>query len=126
MNTLDIGKLGEDAATVYLKKNGYRIVERNLHVSHNEIDIIVKDKTYLVFVEVKARSTDATLYSDYGSPASAVNKAKQRRTLDAARKYLATSTHSRLQPRFDVIEVYIDKNEFKILKINHIINAFGA
>ncbi|MBE6535198.1 MAG: YraN family protein [Ruminococcaceae bacterium] len=126
MSTIEIGKFGEDSATSYLKKNGYRIVDRNVHVSHNEIDIIARDKTYLVFVEVKTRSTDNSLYSDYGTPASAVTRSKQLRTLEAARKYLATTKYSRLQPRFDVLEIYIDKNERKVIKINHITNAFGA
>ena len=126
MSTLEIGKFGEDTATVYLKKNGYRIVDRNVHVSHNEIDIIARDNAYLVFVEVKTRSTDSTLYSDFGTPASAVTRSKQRRTVEAARKYLATTKYTKLQPRFDVLEVYVDKNERKVIKINHITNAFGA
>ena len=126
MSTLEIGKFGEDTAAVYLKKNGYRIVDRNVHVSHNEIDIIARNKSFLVFVEVKTRSTDSSLYSDFGTPASAVTKAKQQRTLEAARKYLATAKCQRLQPRFDVIEVYVDRNDRKVININHIINAFGA
>ncbi len=126
MSTLEIGKFGEDTATVYLKKNGYRIVDRNVHVSHNEIDIIAKDKSYLVFVEVKTRSTDSTLYSDFGTPASAVTRSKQQRTVEAARNYLKTTKYSKLQPRFDVIEVYVDKDKRKVININHIINAFGA
>ena len=126
MSTLEIGKFGEESATVYLKKNGYRIVDRNVHVSHNEIDIIARDRSYLIFVEVKTRSTDSTLYSDFGTPASAVTRAKRQRTVEAARKYLATTKLSKLQPRFDVIEVYVDKNERKVININHIINAFGA
>lgn len=126
MSTLEIGKFGEDTATVYLKKNGYRIVDRNVHISHNEIDIIARDRSYLVFVEVKTRSTDSTLYSDYGTPASAVTRSKQQRTVEAARKYLASAKYSKLQPRFDVIEIYINKDEHKVININHIINAFGA
>ena len=126
MSTIEIGRFGEDTAAVYLKKNGYRIVDRNVHVSHNEIDIIARDKSYLVFVEVKTRSTDSTLYSDFGTPASAVTRSKQQRTVEAARKYLITTRYSKLQPRFDVIEVYVDKNERKVININHIINAFGA
>ena len=126
MSTLEIGKFGEDTAAVYLKKNGYRIVDRNVHVSHNEIDIIARDRYYLVFVEVKTRRTDSTLYSDFGTPASAVTRSKQQKTVEAARKYLATTKYAKLQPRFDVIEVYVDKNESNVININHIINAFGA
>ena len=40
MTTKDIGTLGENVAIKFLKKNKYKILERNLHVSHNELDII--------------------------------------------------------------------------------------
>ena len=57
MNTTDIGRQGEKLAAKYLKKLGYKILERNIHESHNELDIIAADKDYLVFVEVKKRKT---------------------------------------------------------------------
>ena len=126
MKTVEIGRLGEDIAAKYLKKNGYRILEKNLHVSHNEIDLIVKNKEFLVFVEVKTRSTDETLFSDFGTPASAVDYGKRKRLVAAARGYIHSGDFSKLQPRFDVVEVYINKTDSKLLKINHIINAFGA
>lgn len=126
MKTVEVGKLGEDAAVKFLKKNGYKVLERNLHVSHNEIDVIAKNKEFIVFVEVKTRSTDASLYSDFGTPASAVDYQKKKRTVDAARYYLKSVKNAGLQPRFDVIEVYLNKEDKSILKINHIINAFGA
>ena len=126
MNTLELGQLGEAVAAKFLKKSGYRILEKNLHVSHNEIDLIAKNKEFLVFVEVKTRSTDETLTSDFGTPASAVDYGKQKRLISAARSYIASNKKSNLQPRFDVIEVYLDKVNRKTLKINHIVNAFGA
>lgn len=126
MKTVEVGKLGEDAAVRFLKKNGYKVLERNVHVSHNEIDVIAKNKEFIVFVEVKTRSTDASLYSDFGTPAAAVDYQKKKRTVDAARCYLKSVKNAGLQPRFDVIEVYLNKEDKSILKINHIINAFGA
>ncbi|MBE6576662.1 MAG: YraN family protein [Ruminococcaceae bacterium] len=126
MKTVDIGRLGERAASKYLKKNGYKLVASNAHFSHNEIDIIAKDKEYIVFVEVKTRSTDENMSYKYGTPASAVTKAKQQRTLDAARAYLRSGKYRTLQPRFDVIEVHLNKDDNSILEINHITNAFGA
>ena len=126
MRNIEIGILGENIATKHLKRNKYKIVERNVHISHNEIDIITKNKNYIVFVEVKTRSVDNSLYSEFGTPASAVTQSKQRRTINAARTYLKNNKFSNLQPRFDVIEVYIDKTTRKILKINHIENAFGV
>jgi len=122
MNTVEIGKMGEKAAAKYLKKNRYKILKKNLHISHNEIDIIAEDKKFIVFVEVKSRS--ALNESDI-SPASAVTKSKQQRLITAARIFLSKYKKER-QPRFDVIEVFIHKETKKIIKINHITNAFNA
>ncbi len=130
VTTTDIGRYGERVAAEYLKKNGYKILEQNNKQSHNELDIIAADKDYLVFVEVKTRSVyQEDMYSPYGSPASAVTKDKQRRTLAAARSYMVknrTVGHTKKQPRMDVIEIYLDKYTQKVIKINHIIDAFRA
>ena len=129
MKTKDIGNIGEAAAVRFLKKNRYKILARNVHISHNELDIVAvskKTKT-IAFVEVKARSVDNDLYSKFGSPASAVTKQKQTRTIEAARAYLRENKKAYgLQPRIDVIEVYLSKEDLKVLKINHIENAFGV
>lgn len=129
MKTVDIGRLGEDRAARFLKKNKFKIIERNLHVSHNEIDIIAisKKQRIIAFVEVKARTVDKDLYSPFGTPASAVTKEKQRRTIEAARGYLRSNEkYFDFQPRFDVLEIYLDREDMKVLKINHIENAFGV
>ena len=126
MNTVDIGRLGEKHAANFLKRNKFKILEKNIHISHNEIDIIAKNKEYIIFVEVKTRRTGIDLYSEFGTPASAVDLSKQKRTVEAARGYLKTTRYSKLQPRFDVIEVYINKDDTSLLHINHIANAFGA
>ena len=49
----EIGHLGEDATCEYLKKNGYKIVERNWRLGNIEIDVIAEDRRNIVFVEVK-------------------------------------------------------------------------
>ncbi|MBR2346878.1 MAG: YraN family protein [Clostridia bacterium] len=129
MKTVDIGRLGEDQAARFLKKNKFKIIDRNLHVSHNEIDIIAisKKQRIIAFVEVKARTVDKDLYSPFGTPASAVTKEKQRRTIEAARGYLRSNEkYFDFQPRFDVLEIYLDREDMKVLKINHIENAFGV
>lgn len=129
MKTKDIGNIGENAAVRFLKNNKYKIIARNVHLSHNELDIVAvckKSKT-VAFIEVKARSVDDDLYSKFGSPASAVTKQKQARTIEAARAFLRENKKVRdLQPRIDVIEVYLHKEDLKLLKINHIENAFGV
>lgn len=126
MNTTKLGRFGEKIAARFLKKNGYKILETNKHQSHNEIDIIASNKDFLLFVEVKTRSVASDLYSAYGSPASAVDKRKQARTVQAAKSYLLANDTINKQPRMDVIEVYLDKSTGKVLKIHHIPNAFGA
>lgn len=125
-NTVEIGRKGERIAARFLKKNGFRILEKNNRQSHNEIDIIATDKKYIVFVEVKTRSASEDLYLKYGTPASAVDRAKQKRTVAAARRYLSQNDAKGKQPRMDVIEVYLEKDSGKLLKINHIQDAFGA
>ena len=129
MKTVDIGRIGEDAATRFLKKSKLKIIERNIHISHNEIDIIAisKKQKLILFVEVKARTVDKDLYSPFGTPASAVTKEKQQRTVAAARGYMHSNPkYFDYQPRFDVIEIYLDKENHTILKTNHIENAFGV
>lgn len=129
MKTVDIGKIGEDAATRFLKKNKFKVIDRNIHISHNEIDIIAisKKQRLILFVEVKARTVDKDLYSPFGTPASAVTREKQQRTVAAARGYMHSNPkYFDYQPRFDVVEVYLDKEDYSILKTNHIENAFGV
>lgn len=121
----DIGRFGERIAAGYLKKQGFKILEINRHQSHNEIDIIASDHTYILFVEVKTRSVEEDLYSPFGSPASAVTKGKQKRTLVAAQQYLGQHYEVARQPRMDVIEVYVKKGTRHVLHINHIPNAYG-
>ncbi len=122
----EIGLFGENAAVNYLSKLGYEIIARNIICDSHEIDIIVRDMRYIVFVEVKTRTTYIG-NSIYGTPASAVNKAKQTAIISAAKSYLKTNYQRRL-PRFDVIEVYVDKNVdgLTLNRINHIPRAFGT
>ena len=123
--TVDVGRYGEKAACRFLKKKGYKIIDSNRHESHKEIDIIAQNKKHIVFVEVKTRSVSEDLFNPYGTPASAVNKAKQSNLIFAARSYLRNNRNERI-PRMDVIEVYLNKGTSKILKINHYENAFHA
>ena len=129
MTTTEIGRIGEKLAVKFLKKSRYKILETNNRQSHNEIDIIATNRDFLVFVEVKTRSVDeADMYSPYGTPADAVTISKQRRIVSAAQSYIRNSTgrHAKKQPRMDVVEIYLSKETHKMIKINHIIDAFGA
>ena len=126
-----IGRLGEDVAVEFFKKNGYTVIERNFRAGRNEIDIIVSDKNYLVFVEVKARTCNKNGELPYGNPSSAVTFSKQQRTLAAANEYMRLNGTKGKQPRIDVFEVFFApapefSNAREVIETNHIINAFGA
>ena len=79
----EIGKLGEDLATKYLETLGYQIIERNFRCKVGEIDIIAKDKDYLVFIEVKYRKDNKK-----GIPAEAVNHNKRKKIIKATKYYI--------------------------------------
>ncbi len=102
MKTTEIGAVGETLAAEFLRSKGYRILERNLHIGHLELDIICENETHLLFVEVKAR-TDRGVYH-YGRPANAVNATKKKHLLDAVYAYLREHPTAK-QPRLDIIEV---------------------
>lgn len=110
------GKLGEIAAANYLRKKKYKLVYVNYTTRFGEIDLIVKNKKYICFVEVKQRNT-SSIYA----PSELVDKTKQNKIISSAMLYLA-SNPTGLQPRFDVVEVYADNNEIKSVK--HLENAF--
>ena len=126
MTTKNIGDIGEIAAAKYLKRHFFRIVERNYRFHRDEIDIISKNRKFLVFVEVKTRSRNDINDNDFGTPSSAVDAGKISRTKKAAVGYLSEHPENKRAIRFDVIEVYLDKNSEKpkIIDINHIENAF--
>jgi len=118
MNIGERGKFGEDKATEYLRKKGYRIVRRNYSCRMGEIDIIAENDEYLVFVEVKLRKNDK-----YGEAREFVNYSKQQKIIRTASLYLSQHETEK-QPRFDVIEVYAPGGLFSPVRINHLENAF--
>ena len=123
-NTTSVGRYGEELACEFLKNKKFKILEQNFYSSHNEIDIIAENKQYIIFVEVKTRSCTPDSDFSFGTPASAVTYSKQKRTLIAAQAYL-NEHNTKKAPRLDVIEVYLDKRDSSLLKINHIEDAFG-
>lgn len=123
-NTTSVGRLGESMACDYLVKQKFKIIKQNFYASHNEIDIIAENKQYIIFVEVKTRSYSHNESFNFGTPASAVTYSKQKRTLMATQAYLGAHP-TKKTPRLDVIEVYLDKNDSSLFKINHIEDAFG-
>ncbi len=115
MNTVLIGRVGENMATRYLLENGYRILKRNYRATGGEIDIIAKKGNHLAFVEVKSRRD-----AEFGYAAEAVNLPKQKRIIKAARAFIVRYTDYE-DISFDVCEVYT-----KDRRINYIEDAFTA
>lgn len=111
----DTGKLGEKLAADYLQKKGYKLIACNYRHKRNEIDLIVRDKELLVFVEVKARSGNA----DFGFPEEAVNRHKARRVMNCASAYIF-KTNWQGDIRFDIISVELGTS----VKITHFEDAF--
>ena len=106
------GNIGEELATNFLKKQKYKILGRNYRNSIGEIDIIAKDKKVVVFVEVKARSSD-----EFGLPCEAVDYRKQQKIHSVASIFLKEKKLEDCEIRFDVIEVLDGE-------INHIKDCF--
>ena len=131
-STHKVGRFGEGVAAAYLKKQGFRVIARNLHLSHDEIDLIVENATDLVFVEVKTRAVSREKYDAEASelspldnrPSSCVNAEKKDHLLCAAYAYLAKHPCAK-QPRIDVVEVLLEKDADgfatrRVLDIRHI------
>jgi len=113
--TQKTGGEGEAEAVKYLRSIGYQILETNWRHSNQEIDIIAKDKFYLVIAEVKTRSSNA-----FGEPEVFVNRQKQRNLIKAANAYLEKK-NLMLESRFDILSVMKNGETYKV---NHIQNAF--
>lgn len=119
MTNKEFGALGERFAAEYLKKRGYKILEKNYKNMLGEIDIIARDGEEVVFIEVKTRSG-----SPYLSGMYSVDKRKQFHIMRTAALYMSAKK-CKLQPRFDVVEVEAVRFEGVLKSINHIKAAFS-
>lgn len=106
-----LGKAGEEQALRYLKKNGYRILERNFRNPFGEVDIIAAKDDTVAFIEVKTR-----LSENYGAPSEAVDSRRRQKYIQAA-KYYFYGKQIEQTVRFDIIEILNGE-------LNHIENAF--
>ena len=102
------GRLGEDAATAWLERAGYRILARNVETPVGEIDIVARDGEWLCFVEVKARRS-----GQFGGAVAAVGPRKRRRLVRAAAMYLAEAKVGEQPVRFDVLGLQKDESEWR-------------
>lgn len=115
-DNLDLGVCGESAAVDFLKKQGYKILQRNYRTKLGEIDIIAVDKGTVCFIEVKTRRNVR-----FGLPQEALNRHKKRQIQKSALVYLKDRHLLDKKARFDVVAVLSGENQFKIELIK---NAF--
>ena len=115
-NTQTLGAIAETEACVFLEKQGLRLIQKNYRSPCGEIDLIMQDKTAIVFVEVRLRSAKT-----YGSATESVNLSKQRKLIKTALLFLQKKCWlNKVNARFDIIGIDTSK------KIEWIQNAFSA
>lgn len=113
----ELGWKGEEAAVNYLVSKGHRIVERNWTFLGYEVDIITAHEGYIVFVEVKTRTS-----TEWGNPEDFVRKRRMKRMIEAAHHYLIT--HKIDEPvRFDIVSIVWNQQHFEL---EHIEDAFRS
>lgn len=112
-NSTSKGVAGENLARRYLKKKGYRILDVNFRSRAGEIDIVARDREYLVFVEVKR-----DISGRFSDPLYWIPDWKQSRIIRASQAYLVREGLVETPVRFDVVTIDRDDN------LRHIRDAF--
>ena len=102
--TQTIGQIGENLAADYLNAHSLEILERNWHSERAEIDIIAMERTTLVFVEVKTRTSDW-----FEHPSEAVNSRKRQLMIRAGQSYMRKIGHD-WAIRFDIISIVLPRD----------------
>jgi putative endonuclease len=111
------GALGERAAKAHLQKLGLKFLTANFRSPRGEIDLIFRDDDCLVFVEVKARSSESWI-----RPAAAVNARKRRLLSQCGLDYLKLLNQPQVKIRFDVVEVLL--SDGAVREVRHLPNTF--
>ena len=109
------GNEGEQVAADFLVQKGFEIVERNYRYKHSEIDLIIKKGNWLIFVEVKTRSSYA-----FGYPEEFVDYKKVKNILEGADHYIYKSDWQG-NVRYDIVSVGITRTPPEIV---HLEDAF--
>jgi putative endonuclease len=112
------GELGERAAKKHLRKLGLKFLTANFRSDRGEIDLIFRDGDCLVFVEVKARSSE-----DWTRPAAAVDVRKKRLISQTALDYLRLLKNPEVKIRFDIVEVLLADGAVR--EVRHLPNTFS-
>ena len=115
---LQRGELGERAAKRFLQKAGLKFLAANFRSDHGEIDLIFRENDCLVFVEVKARSSE-----DWTRPAAAVDARKRRLLSQTALDYLRLLKNPKIKFRLDIVEVLL--TDGAVREVRHLPNTFS-
>ncbi len=118
LSSFQRGRRAEREAALFLRRRGYRVLEQNLRTPFGEIDLVAAKGEWIVFVEVKARSSE-----EFGTPVEGLRSRQQGRIRRAAEWFLAKRKWSERDRRFDLIAVDLDERG-RVLRIEHIQDAF--
>jgi len=97
----------------YLKKKGYKIIERNFQNKWGEIDLVCEKDDCIVFVEVKTR-----IGEQFGLPEDAINKNKMNKLIKNSKAYIAYKANNIYRYRIDAVCIVLDQN-MDLRRINH-------
>ena len=111
------GRAGERAAKRHLRRLGLKFLTANFRSKRGEIDLVFRDTDCLVFVEVKARSSE-----DWTRPAAAVDARKRRLLSQTALDYLRLLKNPQVKIRFDIVEVLLADGAVR--EVRHLPNSF--
>lgn len=115
---LRIGEFGERAARKHLQRAGLKFLTANFRTPRGEIDLVFRDKDCLVFVEVKARSSE-----EWSRPAAAVDRERRQRLTRAGLDYLRLLRNPAVKVRFDIVEVLLEAGTLR--EVRHLPNTFA-
>ena len=112
----EFGEEGERVAERWLRRRGWRVLQRRFRNGHRDIDLVAEKDGTVAFVEVKARSGSA-----FGDPVEAVDWRKQRELARSAAVWIDRHGRPDDSYRFDVIGVLMEGNS---VRVKHVQNAF--
>ena len=112
--TQALGELGERIAERWLRRRGWRILQRRFRSGHRDIDLVVERDGVVAFVEVKARRGDR-----FGGPLCAVNWKKQKELGRSARVWIDRHGRPLDAYRFDVVGVLVAGDAVRIRHVEH-------
>ena len=117
MKNIVTGRTGENLASDYIVKKGYRIIAANFRTRYAELDIVAKKDDYLVFFEVKTRKSNL-----YGEPYESVNAHKFKKIRLAIDYFLLTKKIVNYKLRMDVISIILN-SDLSICSLKHFENV---